>query len=395
MITGALAGVRVLDFARVLAGPYCSMMLADLGAEVIKIEHPRGGDETRGWGPPFVGDLSAYFLSVNRGKRSVALDLKTDAGRATAQRLAAISDVVIENFKVGGMDALGLGYADLRALNPRLVYCSITGFGQTGAFRDRPGYDYVIQAMSGLMAITGDPQGEPQKVGVAICDVIAGLNAFGAILAALRHAERTGEGQHIDIALYDTALAALVNVAANQLANGEPSPRLGNAHPNIVPYQVFHASDQPFVLACGNDQQFAALSALIGQPGRARDPLYATNRARVINRAPLIALLSAEFAARPADHWIESLLAVGIPAGAIASVSAALDSAHTAERGMIESFTLANGATARAAASPLKLSLTPAHTQSPPPALGADTASVLRDLLNMSDSEIAALNTNL
>ena len=252
LLAGALAGVRVLDFTRVLAGPFCAMLLGDLGAEVIKVENPNGGDDTRQWGPPYFGEgesaLSAYFVSVNRSKRSLTLNLKTEQGRAIARQLVADSHILIENFKVGGMAEYGLGYDDLKTLHPALVYCSITGYGQDGPYRDRPGYDYAIQAMSGLMSITGPADGEPHKVGVAVSDVFTGLFALTSILAALRHSERTGQGQHIDIALLDSQIAALVNVASNYLVSGQTPPRLGNAHPNIVPYQTFRAADRDFVL---------------------------------------------------------------------------------------------------------------------------------------------------
>ncbi|MCC6803729.1 MAG: CoA transferase, partial [Anaerolineae bacterium] len=335
LANSALSDVRVLDFTRVLAGPFCTMMLADMGADVIKVES-RDGDETRQWGPPFDAQgRSAYYLSVNRNKRSLTLDLKSAAGRQIAQRLAVQSQIVVENFKPGGMAAFGLGYDDLRAQNPALVYASISGFGQTGLYRERPGYDFVIQAMSGLMSITGARDGEPSKVGVAIADVIAGLFASASILAALRHAERTGEGQRLDIALLDTQIAALVNVASNALVSGETPGRYGNAHPSIVPYETFRAADGEFALAVGNDRQFAQLCQLIAQPGWASDERFSTNPARVRNRAALIPLLNAVFASRPAAEWVAGALALGIPAGSLNTVSQILDDSHVQARGLI------------------------------------------------------------
>ncbi|MCS7072011.1 MAG: CoA transferase, partial [Anaerolinea sp.] len=284
---GALTGVRVLDFTRVLAGPFATMMLADLGADVVKVESPEG-DDTRAWGPPWhgVGDSrqSAYYLSVNRNKRSIVLNLKQPGAQRLALALAARAHILVENFKPGGMTAFGLGYAQVRAVNPSIVYASITGYGQTGPYRDRPGYDFVIQGQSGLMSITGDPDGPPTKVGVAVSDVFAGLFACASILAALRHAERTGQGQHVDIALLDTQIAALVNIASNALVSGQIPTRMGSAHPSIVPYQPFMACDRSFSVAVGNDRQFRALCAVVGHPEWADDPRFTTNPDRVANR---------------------------------------------------------------------------------------------------------------
>jgi crotonobetainyl-CoA:carnitine CoA-transferase CaiB-like acyl-CoA transferase len=387
---GALSGIRVLDFTRVLAGPFCTMMLGDQGAEVIKVEHPTGGDETRQWGPPWSGDLSAYFISVNRNKRSLTLNLKSETGQNLARQLAARSHIVIENFKVGQMADFGLGYEDLRAINPALVYCSITGFGQTGLYHNRPGYDYVIQAMSGLMSITGPANGEPHKVGVAVSDVFTGLFAHSSILAALRHAERTGEGQYIDVALLDSQITALVNIASNYLVSGETPPRLGNEHPNIVPYQTFHAADMEFVLAVGNDRQFAALCNLIGQPHLATDARYATNPKRLENRAELVEKLQTIFMERPAAAWVEDLLAVGIPAGPINDVAQSLNDPHVIERQLIQTISRETDEPLRMISPTPKLSATPGEIRLPPPRLGEHTDVILRELLNLSDKTLAA-----
>jgi crotonobetainyl-CoA:carnitine CoA-transferase CaiB-like acyl-CoA transferase len=376
-----LTGVRVLDFTRVLAGPYCTMLLADMGAEVIKIEEPERGDETRQWGPPWAGEgddaMSAYYLCANRNKRSVTLNLKSAEGQATARRLATTAQIVVENFKPGALAAYGLGYADLAALNPALVYCSITGFGQTGPYSERPGYDFVIQAMSGLMSITGPADGEPYKIGVAITDVIAGLFACTSILAALRHAEATGQGQQLDVSLLDTALAALVNVASNALIGGVPPARYGNAHPNIVPYQTFPSADGEFAVAVGNDRQFAALCRVIGLPQLSADAQYATNPARVANREALVALLSERFRARPAAAWVEALLTAGVPCGAVNDIPTILHDPHVQARGLVQSVLLANGALAQMIGMPVGFSATPPQLRYPPPAHGADTEGVV------------------
>ncbi len=388
-----LAGVRVLDFSRILAGPFCTMILGDLGADVIKVEQPGTGDGTRQWGPPWHGTgeavLSAYYISINRNKRSVTLNLKTEAGRALARELAVRSQVVVENFMVGQMAAFGLGYDDLRARNPALVYCSITGFGQTGPYRDRPGYDYVIQAMSGLMSITGEPDGPPTKVGVAISDVIAGLFAASAILAAVRHAERTRQGQYLDVSLLDTQIAALVNVASNYLVSGETPPRLGNQHPNIVPYQTFRAADREFVLACGSDAQFARLCTIIGRPDLLADARFATNPARVEHREELIPLLEAIFVQRPASEWVEALLAADIPAGPIYSVPAALTDPHVQARGLVMEAPDMPGEALRLIGPPVQCWPNPATVRRPPPALGQHTDEVLREVLGLDGETLA------
>jgi formyl-CoA transferase len=387
----ALDGLRVLDFTRVLAGPLATMNLGDLGADVIKIENPTTGDDTRHWGPPWKGELSAYFASVNRNKRSVSLDLKSTEGQAIARQLAAQSDVVVENFKIGQMASFGLGYEDLQKLNPSLVYCSITGFGQTGVYAERAGYDYVVQAMSGLMSITGEKDGEASKVGVAISDVIAGLYATSAILAALHHAQATGQGQYIDISLLDTQIAALVNIASNYLVSGQNPPRYGNQHQNIVPYQTFRASDQDFVVAVGNDKQFRLLCHLIQMPELAADSQFSTNPARVQHRDKLVCILAEAFLAKTAEEWESLLVDAGIPAGRINSVEQALSSENSASRELIQAVRLDSGELLKLVASPMKLSATPPQIHTAPPKLGVDTASVLTELLGYDEKQLLAL----
>ncbi|PJF21860.1 MAG: CoA transferase [Phototrophicales bacterium] len=378
----ALSGIRVLDFSRVLAGPLCSMILGDLGADVIKVENPKTGDETRAWGPPWAGDQSAYYLSVNRNKRSITLDLKSESDQKIAKALTKTSHIIIENFKPGQMQTFNLSYETLHAINPSLVICSITGFGQTGLYSNRPGYDFVIQAMSGLMSITGNPNDEPHKVGVAVSDVFTALYACNAILAALRHAERTGEGQHIDMALLDSQIAALVNIGSNFLISGKNPPRYGNQHQNIVPYQVFHAADGAFVLAVGNDRQFEALCNLINRPDLYADSRYSTNPARVINRDSLIETLSNIFKRRSVNDWVDELLRLNIPVGHINTIEEALTDEHIKARGMIESVTLSNGETVPLIHSPLHLSATPPSIRYPPPLLGEHTNEIIQELVD-------------
>ena len=392
--TGPLDGIRVLDFSRVLAGPLCSMMLGDLGADVIKVERPHIGDETRAWGPPWADvnqNYSAYFLCINRNKRSITLNLRSEAGQKIARDLSKSAHIVIENFKPGQMSRFNLGYDDLSAINPALVYCSITGFGQSGPYQNRPGYDFVIQAMSGLMSITGPKDGPPHKVGVAVSDVFTALFACNAIQGALRHAERTGIGQHIDMALFDSQLAALVNIGSNFLVSGDVPARFGNDHANIVPYQTFQAKDQAFVVAVGNDRQFARLCTLLNREDLTEDEHYHTNPARVANRVALTAILSEAFAKHEASHWVQALLEVGIPSGPINSVAQALNDPHTIERGMVETITLPDATEVQQTASPLNLSQTPPTTRYPPPQLGEHTEQILQDLLGMSQSQINQL----
>lgn len=387
--SGALAGVRVADFTRVLAGPFCTMMLADLGADVIKIEDPVLGDETRHWGPPWTDNgLSAYYTSINRNKRAITLDLKSAEGQEIARKVIASSEIVVENFKPGGMAAFGLGYADAAEIKPTIVYASITGYGQTGPYCDRPGYDFVVQSMSGLMAITGAQDGEPHKVGVAISDVTAGLFAATSILAALIHARATGEGQHLDIALLDTQIAALVNVAASALISGQPPRRYGNAHPSIVPYQPFKAADALFSLAVGNDRQFRQLCALIDHPEWADDPRFATNPARVKHRDVLIAWLEQVFITRSAADWVEALNEVGIPAGRLNTLTEMLADPHVEARGLV---TEVGGIPM--IAPPIHFSATPPTVRSAPPAHGEHTSAVLSEL-GYAAAEIAELRVS-
>jgi crotonobetainyl-CoA:carnitine CoA-transferase CaiB-like acyl-CoA transferase len=380
-----LDGIRVVDLSRVLAGPYCTMLLADLGADVVKIERPGEGDETRSWGPPYAGDEAAYFLAVNRSKRSVAIDLKHPRGRALVLDLCARADVVLENFRPGAAGRLGLDAASVRGRNPSVVYCSITGFGRHGA-RDRPGYDFVVQAESGLMAVTGEPDGPPTKAGVALVDVVTGLHAAVAILAALRRREATGEGEQIEVSLLDSAFSALVNVAQNALVTGEEPGRYGNAHPSIAPYQPFRAADGWIAVAAANDGLFARLCDVVGKPELAGDERFATNAARVRNRAELVPLLEAAFAARGADEWAAALDAAGVPAGKI--------------RGVLEALRAAAPATVRVphptagelelVAPPFVLESSAPRDAAAPPLLGQHTREVLGDL-GLEAAEVASL----
>ena len=395
MTQGALSGIQVLDFTRVLAGPLCTMLLGDLGAEIIKIENPSRGDDTREWGPPWLGDdndrQSAYFLSVNRNKRSITINLKSPAGLQIIRELIQQSHILIENFKVGQMAQFGLDYQNVRQINPQLVYCSITGFGQTGNYQNRPGYDYVIQAMSGLMSITGEGNHEPQKVGVAISDVIAGLFAYSSIQSALRYAEQTGIGQYLDVSLLDTQIAALVNIASNALISGQNPPRLGNQHPNIVPYQTFQASDGNFVVAVGNDRQFQALCKLINRLDLAQDERFSTNPQRVKHREILIPILQETFQQKPKAKWVEDLLNVGVPSGEINTVAEILHDPHIQARGLVQETTLANGEVASLVGSPVRFSETPANINYPPPKLGEHTDEILQKVLGYDMSRIHQL----
>jgi crotonobetainyl-CoA:carnitine CoA-transferase CaiB-like acyl-CoA transferase len=402
---GALAHLKVLDLSRVLAGPWASQLLADLGAEVVKVEKPGSGDDTRHWGPPWLADgagqptpEAAYYLCTNRNKRSLTVDMTTPEGQAIIRELAAAADVVIENFKVGGLVPYGLDYPSLRTLNPQLVYCSITGFGQDGPYAARAGYDFLIQGMGGLMSLTGVPEGEagagPQKVGVALTDILTGLYAGNAILAALAHRDRgglrSGEGQHIDLALLDVQVACLANQALNYLVSGTAPKRMGNAHPNIVPYQDFPTADGDMILAIGNDGQFARFCAIAGHPEWADDARFSTNAARVAQRKELIPLLRQATVLRTTAEWIAALEAAAVPCGPINDLAAVFADPQVLARGLAVRMPHPLGGTAPQVASPIRLSATPVEYRRAPPTLGQDTDAVLREL-GRSDSEIAEL----
>ena len=401
-MSGALSHLTVLDLSRVLAGPWAGQILGDLGAAVYKIERPGSGDDTRGWGPPFLADAAsgatgdaAYFLCANRNKKSITVDFTTPEGRAIVQRLAAGADIVLENFKVGGLAAHGLDYDTLRKINPRLIYCSITGFGQTGPYAARPGYDFLIQAMGGLMSITGAKDGEPgagpQKAGVAVTDILTGLYATIGILAALAHRDRTGEGQHIDVALLDVQVACLANQAMNYLVGGRAPVRMGNAHPNIVPYQDFPTADGHMIIAVGNDTQFARLCAELGLAGLAHAERFATNPDRVANRDELIALIAAATATRTSAEWIGRLERAQVPCGPINTLDQVFADPQVRARGLRLDLAHAAAGTVPQVASPLRLSATPIDYRSAPPLLGADTREVLEGRLGLSADEIDAL----
>jgi crotonobetainyl-CoA:carnitine CoA-transferase CaiB-like acyl-CoA transferase len=399
---GALTGYRVLDLSRVLAGPWCGQTLADLGAEVIKIERPGAGDDTRGWGPPWMKGQNAestgessYYQSANRGKLSVALNLASAEGQEIVRALATSCDVLIENYKAGSLAKYGLDYASLAALNPRLVYCSVTGFGQTGPRATEPGYDFIIQGMGGLMSITGErddlPGGGPQKVGVAFADLMTGLYSTVAIQAALLSREKTGLGQHIDMALLDVQVATLCNQSQNYLASGKPPGRYGNAHANIVPYQVFRACDRDFIIACGNDSQFVALCDAIGLPDLPKDPRFARNADRVRNRKEIVAILSRHFLGGLADEWVGRIHPQGVPVGAINSIAQALDEPQVLARNMLVNIPHPLKADFVTVGSPIKLSGTPVEYLRPAPMLGEHTDEVLKRQLGLDDERLAQL----
>ena len=403
MLASALHGVRVVDLSRILAGPWCTQNLADLGADVLKIERPVQGDDTRAWGPPFVtaesGEkVAAYFLSCNRGKRSVTADFAQAADRDWLLRQIRDADVLVENYKVGGLQKYGLDFASLQAVNPKLVYCSITGYGQDGPYAQRAGYDAAIQAIGGLMSVTGEPDGEPgagpQKVGVAATDLMTGMYAATAILAALRHAERTGVGQHIDLALLDTQVAWLANQASNYLVGGVVPTRQGTAHPNIVPYQVMPASDGYFMLAVGNDAQYARLCEVLGAPSLASDPRYATNAARVAHRAELVPLLQAHLRTRPAAEWLDALDAVKVPANPVNRIDQVFDDPQVRARGLRIELAHASGRDVPMVRNPAQFSATPLRYGAAAPVLGQHTRAVLAELLGIDEATLATLQAD-
>ncbi len=403
MTATALAGLKVLDLSRVLAGPWASQLLGDLGAEVIKVEKPGSGDDTRGWGPPWLADGAgqattdaAYFLCTNRNKRSLTVDMTQPEGQAILRELAAGADVVLENFKVGGLKAYGLDYASLAALNPKLVYCSITGFGQDGPYAARAGYDFLIQGMGGLMSVTGRADSEegagPQKVGVALTDILTGLYAGNAILAALLHRDRTGQGQHIDLALLDVQVACLANQAMNYLVSGTAPKRMGNGHPNIVPYQDFPTADGDMILAIGNDGQFARFCELAGHAEWARDERFASNAARVKHRAELLPLLRQATAMKTTAQWIALLESAAVPCGPINDLAGVFADPQVQHRGLHLDLAHAAGGSAPQVANPIRYSATPIAYRSAPPLLGQDTDAILHEL-GRSDEAIARLRS--
>ncbi|HKY86915.1 MAG TPA: CaiB/BaiF CoA-transferase family protein [Pseudorhodoplanes sp.] len=396
---GPLAGIRVLDLTRVLAGPWAAQNLADLGAEVIKVERPKKGDDSRAFGPPWLKDAagrdttdSAYFACANRAKKSITVDLANPQGQAIVRELAAKCDVLLENFKFGDLDRYGLAYKQLSTANPGLIYCSVTGFGHTGPWRERPGYDFMVQGMGGLMSITGErddrPGGGPQKAGIPIADLITGMYASVAVCAALAHRAKSGKGQHLDLALFDSLVAVLANQGANYLATGEPPARLGNDHPNIAPYQVFRTKDGSLILACGNDNLFRKFCAVAGCTTLPDDARFATNGTRVANRVELTRILSEIFLKRSTREWIEALEAAGVPNGPINDLKQVFDEPQAVARGLRAQ--IGNVSLVR---SPMRFSETPIEHQAPPPLLGQHTDEVLRGVLGKSEGEVARLRS--
>jgi len=401
---GPLAGIRVLDLTRVLAGPWAAQNLADLGAEVIKIERPKKGDDSRAFGPPWLKDAqgrdtaeSAYFACANRGKKSVTLDLANPKGQAIARELAERCDVLLENFKYGDLDRYGLGYAQLRKVNPGLIYCSVTGFGHSGPWRERPGYDFMIQGMGGLMSVTGERDdragGGPQKAGIPIADLITGMYASVAICAALAHRAKSGQGQHLDLALLDSLVAVLANQGANYLATGTPPGRLGNDHPNIAPYQVLKTADGSVIVACGNDNLFRKFCEVAGRPELADDARFATNGKRVANRAELTRLLSEVMAKRSMRDWLDALEAAGVPCGPINNLEQVFAEPQALARGLRMELPHPTAGKVALTRSPMRFSETPVQHETPPPTLGQHTDEVLKGLLKKSPSEIERLRS--
>ena len=399
---GALSHLRVLDLSRVLAGPWAGQILADLGAEVIKVERPGNGDDTRAWGPPFLKDAygestgeAAYYLSTNRNKQSVTIDFTTPEGQQLVRKLAAKSDILIENFKVGGLEVYGLDYASLKTVNPDLIYCSITGFGQTGPYAKRAGYDFMIQGLGGLMSLTGQPEGNegagPMKVGVALTDILTGLYSTVAILAALAHRQHDGGGQHIDMALLDVQVACLANQAMNYLTTGVAPQRLGNAHPNIVPYQDFPTADGDFILTVGNDSQFRKFAEMVGRAEWADDPRFSTNKLRVANRGVLVPLIRQATVFKTTAEWVSQLEAVGVPCGPINDLAQVFADPHVQARGLAMKLPHALAGLVPQVASPIRMSKTPVEYRNAPPLLGEHTQAVLQGLLGLTAGSIEAL----
>ena len=394
----ALEGIRVLDLTRAMAGPFCTMMLGDLGAEVIKVERPGRGDESRGWGPPFVGTPygpypgeSAYFLSANRNKRSITVNLKSPEGVRIVGQLAAKSDVLVENFRSGVLDGMGLGYEQLHSLNPGLIYSSISGYGRTGPYASRPGYDFIIQAEGGFMGVTGPEEGPPFRVGVPIIDITAGMFSSTAILAALRARDLTGEGQLVDLSLLDTQVALLANVASNYLVGGQEPRRLGNSHPNITPYEAFRARDRWFALAAANERQWAILCEVLGQPGLREDPRFADNNARIDNRDALRTTLDAAFLTRDAQEWLDEFRRAGLPCGPINTIPEVFAHPQAASRALVADVEHSSAGRVRFPGFPYKFSQTPASVRMPPPMLGQHTEEILAEILDYSSADMAAL----
>ncbi len=394
MKSGALNGVRVIDLSRILAGPYCTMLLADLGAEVLKVEQPGAGDGTRQWGPPWVGDQSAYFLSVNRNKKSLTLNLKHPEGQEILKKLLSNADILVENFKPGTLKRMGLDYETLSADYPGLIYCSITGYGQTGPYKDRPGFDFMIQAQGGLMSLNGPVEGPPYKVGVAIVDVTAGLYAISAILAALHFRTQTGEGQYIDIALLDSQIAWLINVAHNYFATDTAPTRYGNAHPNIVPYQVFPTRNGYLALAIGTDNQYQRFCEIVNRPDLWDIEHFRTNAGRVQHRGTLIPVLQNLFKERTTDEWINLFVKHNIPVGPINDIPTLLTDPHVKSRGMVQEIEHPTLGTIHQLGPVAKFSKTPADLRAAPPLLGEHTESILRDEIGYRDSNIAQLRAD-